>query len=199
MRVFFGFDIAPSARIGLSFILTSNLSMGEGAMIGNFNVIKNLESLVMGECATIGQGNWISGYMGARHYSDEVSRRSEFLLAPHSAITNRHIIDCTNTVSIGEFTILAGYGTQILTHSIDLKRNNQTSSPVVIGSYCFVGTDCCLLSGTALPDRSVLSAKSLLNSKLEDVGCIYGGVPARRIKLIDSESLFFKRNIGFVN
>lgn len=85
------------------------------------------------------------------------------IVGEHSAITNRHLIDCTDRVTLGRFTTFAGFRSQILAHSIDLAECRQSARPVTIGDYCFVGTDCVLLGGSALPDCSVLAAKSLLN------------------------------------
>ena len=103
----------------------------------------------------------------SRHFAEETDRQPQLILGEHSAITHRHLIDCTNSVTIGKFTTFAGFQSQILTHSIDLERNRQSSSPVRIGDYCFIGTNCVLLGGSALPDYCVLGAKSLLNKNFQ--------------------------------
>jgi acetyltransferase-like isoleucine patch superfamily enzyme len=86
----------------------------------------------------------------------------------------------------------------MLTHSIDLGHSRQTSAPIRIGDFCFVGTNCVLLAGSALPDFSVLGAKSLLNKPFADSYTLYGGVPARALEKLPAEYGYFRRAQGFV-
>jgi hypothetical protein len=196
----FGYKIHPTCRIGLSCILPTRLLMEEGSRIGHLTVCKAIDLLHLKSHASIGRGNWITGFPlgSSRHFAEEKDRRPELILGEHSAITHRHLIDCTNSVVIGRFTTMAGFQSQILTHSIDLERNRQASSPVRVGDYCFIGTNSVLLGGSVLPDFSVLGAKSLLNKSFVDSYQLYGGVPARPIKQLSPEWQYFRRNEGFV-
>jgi carbonic anhydrase/acetyltransferase-like protein (isoleucine patch superfamily) len=69
---------------------------------------------------------------------------------------------------------------------------------VRVGDYCFVGTNCVLLGGSALPDFCVLGAKSLLNKSLTESYYLYGGVPARPIEKLSPDCEYFRRATGFV-
>lgn len=195
----FGFKIHPTARIRLAWVMPKSLVMEANSTIGSFSVCRGLDRLTLGYHASIGRGNWISGMSihQAAHFGHQHGRASELLMGDHSAVTSRHIIDCTNRVSIGAFSTLAGYCTQILTHSIDLDECRQSSAPVTIGEYAFVGTSCTLLPGSGLPDGSVLGAKSLLNKCYLATSWLYGGVPARPIKAI-AGGKYFSRTRGFV-
>jgi acetyltransferase-like isoleucine patch superfamily enzyme len=196
----FGYKIHPTCRIGFSWILPTRLVMEEGSSIGHLTLCKNIDLLHLKPHASIGRGNWITGYpLGpSPHFAEEKDRRPELILGEHSAITHRHLIDCTNSVAIGRFTTMAGFQSQILTHSIDLERNRQTSTPVKVGDYCFVGTNSVMLPGSVLPDFSVLGAKSLLNKAFTDTYKLYGGVPAEPIKQLSPELEYFRRAQGFV-
>jgi acetyltransferase-like isoleucine patch superfamily enzyme len=101
-------------------------------------------------------------------------------------------------VSIGAFTTVAGYRSQLLSHSIDLQQNRQHSEPITIGAHCFVGTACVILGGSVLPDHSVLGALSLLNKPHTEPWSLYAGHPARWMKAIDSQAAYFNRSQGFV-
>ena len=102
-------------------------------------------------------------------------------------------------MTIGAFTTFAGFQSQILSHSIDLAASRQSSQPVTIGEYCFVGTNCVLLGGAVLPDRSVLGAKSLLNKAFTDTGYLYGGVPAKPLQPLPvADTAYFHREVGMV-
>jgi carbonic anhydrase/acetyltransferase-like protein (isoleucine patch superfamily) len=196
----FGYTMHPNSRIGLAWILPDRLIMEEGASIGHLTLCKNIALLHLKEHASIGNGNWITGFpLGpSPHFAEETDRQPQLIVGEHSAITHRHLIDCTNSVTIGKFTTFAGFRSQILTHTIDLERCRQTSASVQIGDYCFIGTNSVLLGGSALPDYCVLGAKSLLNKAFTDSYYLYGGVPARAIDQLSSDYAYFKRANGFV-
>lgn len=196
----FGYQIHPTARIGFAWILPNRLIMEERSSIGAATVCKNIDLLHLEAHATIGRGNWITGFpLGqSRHFAHQTDRRPELIVGEHSAITNRHLLDCTNSVTIGKFTTFAGFHSQIISHSIDLEQNRQSSEPVRVGDYCFVGTNCVLLGGSALPDFCILGAKSLLNKSFTESYQLYGGVPARPLKSLPRDYKYFQRTEGFV-
>jgi len=201
LRRFFGYEIADTSRIGLSWIYPKKLVMKEGASIGHLTVCKGIDLLQIGESASIGNLNWITGYPSdlPGHFEHQPDRRPELILDGHSAITNRHMVDCTASVHIGAFATFAGFASQLLTHSINLETNRQEAYPIRIGDYCFVGTNCVLLGGSALPNYSVLGAKSLLNRAYTETYQLYGGVPAKPIKPLPQTTLYFQRKTGFVD
>lgn len=198
---FFGYKIHPSARIGFSLIYPEKLEMGANARIGSLTVCKGISLLKMGERSSIGNLNWITGFPAhdSSFFAADVGRRPELILGEHSAVTNRHSLDCTNSVQIGRFTTFAGIRSQILTHSIDLQECRQSSKPVTIGEYCFVGTGCVLLGGSILPDFSVLGASSLLNKQHSEPYFLYAGNPAKPVKALSKEMGYFTRTVGFVH
>ena len=200
LRSVFGYEIAASSRIGLSWVCPKKLVMKEGARIGNLTVCKAIDLLELGEESSIGNGNWITGYPSdlRDHFQHQPDRRPELILGRHSALTNRHLVDCTASVRIGSFATFAGFASQLLTHSINIQTNRQEAYPITIGDYCFVGTNCVLLGGSALPDYSVLGAKSLLNRAQTERYHLYGGVPAKPIKALPASNLYFQRQTGFV-
>ncbi len=55
-----------------------------------------------------------------------------------------------------------------------------------------------LLVGSALPDYSVLGAKSLLNRAQTERYFLYGGVPAKPFKALPETHGYFLRKTGFV-
>jgi acetyltransferase-like isoleucine patch superfamily enzyme len=196
----FGYSIHPTSRIGLSWIFPRRLIMEEGSRIGHFNVCKNADLLHLGAESIIGQLNWITGFPlgSSRHFAHQVDRQPELIVERHAGISSRHFIDCTARVRIGAFTTLAGYRSQLITHSIDLEAGRQSSEPIDIGEYCFLGTEAVILGGSSLPHHCVLGAKSLLNKKFDEPYYLYGGVPAKPIKKLAEDMGYFQRKEGFV-
>ncbi len=197
----FGYEIHPTARIGFSIVAVDKFTIGENSWIGQFNFIYNLDLLEMKRESVIGRSNWITGYRPRgklAYYFHRPDRKSALILGDGAAVTNSHIFDCSDTIQIGDYSTLAGYGSQFLTHSIDLNENRQDCLPVAIGNYCFVGTDVVILGGARLPNYCVLAAMSLLNKSQTEEYVIYGGVPAKEIGTVAPDMKYFRRKDGFV-
>ncbi|QJD80125.1 acyltransferase [Spirosoma rhododendri] len=197
----FGYRIAPTARIGMAWIFPDMLVMDEHSYIDHLTVAINLSRVELGAHATIGRGNWITGFpinTNSAHFRHQTNRQPSLSLGESAAITKNHHIDCTDQIRIGRFSTIAGYQTQLLTHSIDVFENRQNSAPIHIGDYTFVGTNSVVLGGATLPDRSVLGAKSLLNKEYHEEWMLYAGVPAKPVQGIPSSARYFTRAEGFV-
>lgn len=196
----FGYEIAASARIGFAWVYPKRLRMGNAARIDHLTVAIHLDTIELGDHATIGRSNWITGYPSdsQKHFAHQKDRRPRLVVGEHSAITKNHHLDCTHDIRIGRFTTIAGYQSQLLTHSIDLEAGRQHSEPIEIGDYCFVSTRCILLGGARLPSQSVLAAGAVLTRAFDQSFSMYGGVPARHLKEIPKDAKYFSRDTGFV-
>ena len=201
LRLTLGFEIAPTAHIGKSIVNAKRLMMGEKAKIGHLTYVKGLERLELSENSTIGNLNWITGFplnSTSEFFKNSFGRHPSLHLAAHAAITNRHLIDCTDSVQIGEFATFAGFRSQILTHSINIFSGKQECHPVQIGTYSFVGTGTIILPGSILPPYSILGAGAVLASKFEEPCALYGGVPAKLVKHLPPDAAYFLRTQGRV-
>ncbi|MDM4018935.1 acyltransferase [Roseiconus lacunae] len=197
----FGYQIHPSARVRLSWVYPRMLVMGAHSKIGPFVVAVNLDLVTLGHHSSIGRRNWITGFptgTSSPHFADQLDRRSELIVGDHSAITKNHHLDCTSSIVIGNFVTIAGYHSQLLTHSVDIAACRQASSPITIGDYSFVGTKTVILGGASLPAYSVLGASSLLNKAFDQTYQLYAGVPANAVKPLPEDSKYFTRDVGFI-
>jgi len=175
--------------------------MDAGARIDHFTVAIHLDRIVLGKNTQIGRNNWITGFptmSESKHFVHDVHRRSELIVGYESAITKHHHIDCTNTIHIGNYVTVAGYNSQLLTHSIDVYNGRQDSHPITIGDYCFISTGVKILGGSMLPPYSVLGAGAVLNKRYEEGYILYAGVPAKPIKKLPGSAEYFNRKEGFV-
>jgi acetyltransferase-like isoleucine patch superfamily enzyme len=200
-RKFYKYEIDADAYIGVSIVVAKKVVLKKGAVIGSLSLIKGLDNLFLQECAVIGNLNWITGFpsgTGSEHFAHKIERVPQLIVEKHAAITNRHLIDCTSSVIIGEFSTVAGFRSQILTHSIDLEKNRQDSEPVLIGKYTFVGTGSIILPGAVLPDYSILGAGSLLNKAYIEEYMLYAGVPATKVKQLKADMSYLNRVVGHV-
>lgn len=202
LNKFFGFEIHPKARIGLAWVFPAKLKMAAGTRIDHFTVAIHLDTIELGENSTIGRNNWITGFTtksDSLHFRHQPDRRAELIMGVSSDITKNHHVDCTSSIIIGDFVTVAGYQSQLLTHSIDVVKNRQDSAPIVIGDYAFVGTNVVILGGAVLPPRSVLGAKSLLNKAFTEEYTLYAGVPAKAVTTLPKDSGYFHRTTGYVH
>lgn len=197
----FKWNIDPSARIGLSLIWARQVSLGPGAVIGHFVILKNMDSLRLEEGALIGSRTYASaiGLGSDVHFSDNPDRNPSLTLGRHAAVTGRHVLDCNDAVTIGEYATLAGRETIIYTHGINVGRNRQESAPVTIGKYAMVGARCMIVKGAVLPDYSVLGAQSVLTKKMTTPYGLYAGNPATLVRELDQGALYFSRANGRVD
>lgn len=197
----FGYEIHPTCRMGFCWVFPRELIMKAHSRIEHFTVAIHLDRIEMDENSSIGRNNWITGFpsgTSSKHFQHQTSRSSALKLGNNSSITKNHHLDCTNFLRIGNFSTIAGYDTQILTHSIDLFENVQDSKPIAIGDYTFIGTNSVILGGAVLPSHCVLGAKSLLNKDYYEEWKLYAGVPALPVKDIPNSAKYFSRSEGFV-
>ena len=196
----YGYEIDPSARIGLAWIYPKHLRLGKETRIDHFTVAIHLDSIELGDYATIGRSNWITGHPSGstRHFVHQTDRHPRLVVGEHSAITKHHYLDCTHEIRVGRFTTIAGHHSEMLTHSIDVIGGRQDSKPIEVGDYCFVGTRCIILGGARLPAQSVLAAGAVLTKAFDASFSLYGGVPARLLKELPADARYFHRTTGFV-
>jgi carbonic anhydrase/acetyltransferase-like protein (isoleucine patch superfamily) len=193
-RAVFGWDIHPTAYIGPSLILVSRLTMGPGTSIGPLNMIRGLEELRLDEGASIAGRNWIAGFrLGSDVFEHSPNRYPALILGRNAEITVGHEIDCADRVELAEYAVVAGFKTTILTHSLDLVRDRQVSRPVEIGAHSAVMTDCVLLSGTGVPAYCIVSAGSVVNTKLTEEYTFYSGNPAQAVRTLPPTLAYFRR------
>lgn len=191
-----GVDLHPDSHIGLSIVCPrESLVLEENARVGHLNVIWNIDRLHLGRESRIGQLNWISAIRteGTTIFDAYPDRRSELIIETCAGITQRHYLDCSDSVRLDEFALLGGVRSTVLAHHMNPHTGRQGCAPVRIGSYSMASTNCVLLGGGVLPDHSILGARSLL---IDDPGPsyrLYVGSPARPVKEYPRDLAWFQR------
>jgi serine acetyltransferase len=191
----FGYEFAPSARIGLAIVASRRVRMADGSYIGHGTVARGMDNLDLGPHARIGPMNWIYAIPSdSKYLAHESERRPELVLHQRAGITSRHLVDCSGSVTLDAGALVAGYRSQIISHQLDIQRNRQSTRPIHLGRCSMVGTGSIVLGGSRLPACSVLGAGSTLRSAFEEPHGLYSGVPAQRVAELPATSRFFIRD-----
>jgi maltose O-acetyltransferase len=123
------------------------------------------------------------------------------LWVTHDAILkDLECISIGNDVFIGNGAFIMGNieledEVQIAMHSV-LSSNNHTSingsyrygeaeiGYIKVGKGTWIAANCTLVRGAEMPCNSILAANSCLTKKMETPNAIYGGVPAKILKIV---------------
>ncbi|MEJ2866400.1 hypothetical protein WCD74_01400 [Actinomycetospora sp. OC33-EN08] len=185
-----GYRIDPTAVIGRSFIDVDRFEMGPGAAIGHLNVIRGLEDLWMAEASRIAHLNWINSVRRDKGFFEDVDRHLALIMGYNTSITIMHFIDCCAKVELVSRSVLAGYWTQVMTHTFDYRTARQDARPITIGERSIITTRCTLLPGVKIAERSIVAAGSVVHGQCRKPGFLYAGVPAKPVRELDFSQLF---------
>lgn len=200
LSYFLGYEIDSAASVGLSFVLADELKMEANSRIGHFNYIGKLDRIHLELFAVIGNFNWVTGLStrnGTPFYAKRSNRKSELHLKACGTITHQHYLDCTDKITIGAYSGLAGVRSQLITHGIDIITSRQTCAPISIGDYTMVGTGTLILKGVSIPDKCVVSAGSVVTHIKAEALSLIAGNPAAVTRQLPCTSKFFSR-VGHV-
>lgn len=195
-----GWQIGKDCRIGFSWVSAKRVRLADGARIGHANLIM-VDALFLGNNAYIGHFNRVTGPLWL--VLDEqagIGNQNKIVRAKHgvswghaicrlgkwSKITVEHVVDCTRSVTIGDYSILAGRGSQLWTHGYlhapqGLDRFRIDGS-IRIGNNVYIGSACVFNAGVRVADAITVGASSCIARSLEVPG-LYVSQPLRHIEL----------------
>src|SRR4029079_3888630 len=131
LSLLLGYELDRRAKIGLAIVDAQRVRMGKGSVIGPLAAVRDLELLEMGEFSSIGSMCWVSAHpRGDAHFAHIPARRLELRIGSFPVLTSRHYIDCTDSVTVGDYTLLAGGYSQVLRHEISPAERRQPSEAV---------------------------------------------------------------------
>ena len=201
-----GHHVHARARIGVSIISASRLYLDAGSRIGHLNLIRCGRILLRPE-AYIGSLNIIRGPLhvvlgpnagiGNRNVIVRAQRPlsvgpSRLRLGVWSKITAGHYVDCMTNVRFGDYSTLAGAGSQLWTHGyvhytkgIDRAR---VDGEVRIGDNVYIGSASCISGGVSIADGVAVGAHSSVAASLLRAG-VYVSQPLRYLAITPEERL----------
>jgi acetyltransferase-like isoleucine patch superfamily enzyme len=188
-----GFKIAPGARIGLSVLDVRHLELEAGAEIGHGNVLLGSERVSLGKGARIGHLNLVRGGQEVRLDEWSWVMRLNVLnaipdndaqgtpdprlrLGPGACVTSGHRLDFTDRIDLGKNVIMGGRNSSLWTH------NRQATKPIVIGDFCYLGSEVRLAPGATLGPMSILGLGAVLTKPIDAGHVLVAGVPAKVVR-----------------
>lgn len=112
-----------------------------------------------------------------------------------SLLTQMCIFSAGGGVHIGDNVTLS-YGTTILTAGLDtndyirnskMKYRKHIQKSVRIGKGTWIAANVTICPGAVIPEDSIVAAGSVVVGTLKEEKCLYGGIPAYKIKSINKK------------
>lgn len=179
-----GHSVARSARIGPSIVAVESLWMQDQSAIRAGNVIR-CRRLIMRRRSYLDRFNRITGPLTLSLAETAAIGRSNVVFrAPHptsigpailrlgtlSKITSSHLVDCTCTISIGAYSIIAGARSQLWTHGYRHASHGpgryRIDGRIEIGSNVYVGSASVLNAGVRIADGITVGSHSSVSKSL---------------------------------
>jgi acetyltransferase-like isoleucine patch superfamily enzyme len=195
-----GGHVGKGARVGFSFVVARRLYLDEGVVIGHGSVVR-VGRLVMRRKAYIGHFNvctgpfdvWLGPIAGignrnviSRARRGVTSGPAQLRLGELSKITALHKVDCTMSVLFGDFTTLAGQGSQLWTHGYvhasEGPARYRVDGRVTVGHNVYIGSRAMILGGISIADKVVVGAGLTVSRNLVEPG-FYVSAPMRMLPL----------------
>jgi acetyltransferase-like isoleucine patch superfamily enzyme len=190
-----GYEIDPTARIGRSLIDVDAFRAGPGAAVGSLSVVRGCERVEMGADSSIGFLVWVNAVRrGSPALRPEIERDPALVLGRGADLTMLHLVDCCDRLELGEYAVLGGALSQVLTHAFDYYESQHICAPVEIGDYTIVGTKSLLMPGAVVGARCIVAGGSVLTEGKYPELSLLAGVPATAKKELDPDAKAFHRS-----
>lgn len=120
----------------------------------------------------------------------KITEMNKLNLGMDVSINEKTLIQTSGVVSIGD-RVTISRGTSIFTTGLDTtnytemakqRRRKDVIQNVEIGEGTWLCANVTVLPGVKIARNCIVAAGSIVSSNLLEDGCLYGGVPAKRIK-----------------
>ncbi len=151
---------------------------GRNVHIGPLNLIRGGERVRLDDFASVMRFNVLNAIPD---HDCTTEPESVLEVGAGAVIVSGHRIDFTDKVTIGRNVIVGGRNSSLWTH------NRQQTAPIVIGDFCYLGSEVRLAPGARLAEGCILALGSVLSGAIDVPGSLVGGVPARVIRPLTAE------------
>lgn len=109
-------------------------------------------------------------------------------------INDNVFINAVGNVSIGNYCVLS-HGVTILSTGLDTSKwvdriedqDTHIDKPITIADNVWIGANVMICSGVSIAKNCIIAAGAVVTADLSEEGCLYGGVPAKRIKYLNNQ------------
>ncbi|KZS41442.1 hypothetical protein AWE51_22325 [Aquimarina aggregata] len=162
--------LGPKVTIGhFNFIYIKNLTIEDEGYIGKLNVIKGPLSCVFKKRGAIGNLNFIKRSAIGITYGE-----ARLELGELTKLTTRHYIDVTRDIIFGDFSILAGSGSQMWTHGYVHGQSGaeriRVDGEIKVGNNVYIGSRCIFNPGVLIGDGVTVGGNSAVTKNLIEKG-----------------------------
>ena len=174
-------DLSDYVRIGhFNLILIPKMVLKDHVSIGYLNILKGPFEVYLARESAIGNKNYLTrGNLGLT-YGKSVLRLGEL-----TKITTGHHLDLTQSITFGEFSILAGINSQMWTHGYyhadSGKDRVRIDGSISVGNNVYIGSGCIFNPGVKVSDSIHIGSGSNISKNLENSG-MYVGQALRHLK-----------------
>jgi acetyltransferase-like isoleucine patch superfamily enzyme len=96
-------------------------------------------------------------------------------------LVSGHRVDFTDRVTLGRNVIVGGRNSSLWTH------NRQQTAPIVIGDFCYLGSEIRIAPGARLAPGCILGLGAVLAGVVSEPDSLVVGVPARVMRPLTAE------------
>jgi acetyltransferase-like isoleucine patch superfamily enzyme len=185
-KLFFGYRINGSSRIGmlnfincneliltdarigfLNFVTVKTLELSPEAYINNRNRIKHLNHIIIKENGLINKGNFIGAQA---EDTDGFDFNLQNLYVGRSSEIQRHnYFDVVRPIEIGNNVVFGGEGSEIWTHGFETNRTLLTGG-VTFGNDIFIGSKCIFTKSIRVTDNVTIAPGSVVYKSITEPG-----------------------------
>jgi acetyltransferase-like isoleucine patch superfamily enzyme len=197
-RWIFGYQIGRNVRLGFALLDCRHFSVGDRSSISHGVLFLRCGDVRIGSHVNVGPCNVFRGgetidlndycqllrfnVINAIPNNDCVNApQAIFTLGYGSVVTAEHRIDFTDRVTIGRCTTIAGRNSSIWTH------NRRAGSGVLIGDFCYVGSEVRVAPGARIGDCCIVGLGAVVTRGNVEKNWLIGGVPARPVRQLRTE------------
>ncbi|MFT5253270.1 MAG: acetyltransferase-like isoleucine patch superfamily enzyme [Flavobacteriales bacterium] len=194
-----GHKIHAKSYIGFSLVPSRKIYMDAGARIGHFNIVQ-VDKILMRENSFIKKMNRIRGAMNVIMGPESAIANSNSIFRAPSPITygngtlklgrlalivTKHNLDCTRSITIGDYTTIGGIRSQFWTHGYfhgsKGKERIRIDGEIVVSSNVYVGTGCIFNPGVEIAENINIGGGACISKSLQRPG-MYVAQPLRYIE-----------------